>query len=126
MKTEKARTILRNNNFIHSTDTENELQLVKEAALENGAFDAVVCTHWADGSKGAEDLAEAVIHACEQPGELKFLYDLDIPLEEKINVVAREMYGAGSVEIAPNVKETLDKYTEQVKVVSQIYFKEFA
>lgn len=102
--------------LIHSTDTENELQLVKEAALENGAFDAVVCTHWSDGSAGAEDLAEAVIDACEQPSDFKFLYDLEAPLEEKINIVATEMYGAGSVEIAPDVKTKMEQYTEQVTV----------
>lgn len=97
-----------------STDTENELRLVKEAALRNGAFDAVVCTHWADGSKGAEDLAEAVINACDKPSAFKFLYDLDLSLEEKINVIAKEMYGARNVELAPNVKEALERYEKQV------------
>lgn len=97
-----------------STDTENELRLVKEAALKYGAFDAIVCTHWADGSKGAEELAEAVIRACDKPSQFKFLYDLDLSLEEKINVIAKEMYGAGSVELSPNVKEILETYTKQV------------
>lgn len=98
------------------TDTEKELQLVKEAALKSGAYDAVVARHWADGSKGAEELAEAVIKACDQPSEFKFLYDLGLSLKEKINVVAKEMYGAGSVEFAPKVKDALDRYTKQVRI----------
>lgn len=91
------------------------MRLVKEAALRNGAYDAVVCTHWADGSKGAEDLAEAVIRACDKPSQFQFLYDVKLSLEEKINVIAKEMYGAGSIELAPNVKEALERYTKQVR-----------
>lgn len=49
------------------SDTEKELQLVKEACLENGADAAVVCDHWSLGGSGALDLADAVISACKEP-----------------------------------------------------------
>ena len=89
--------------FIRS-DTQAELQLVKEAAIANGASDAVVCTHWADGGKGALELADAVIAATSKPSNFKFLYDLNLSIEEKINRIAKEMYGAGEVILADKVR----------------------
>lgn len=86
-------------------------------ALDSGAFDAVVCTHWADGSTGADDLANSVISACNRSSNFKFLYDLNLSLEEKMYVIAKEMYGANKVELAPKVKETLERYTKQVKMI---------
>ena len=76
---------------------------MKEAALSNGATDAVVCTHWANGGKGALELADAVIAATSKPSNFKFLYDLDLSIEEKINTIAREMYGAGEIVLADKV-----------------------
>lgn len=105
------------------TDTEKELDLIKQAAVSNGAFDAVVCTHWADGGEGASALADAVIKACNKPSTFKFLYDLQLPLEDKINIIAREMYGASKVDLAPKVKETLEKYTKQVRKTFLMFAK---
>ncbi|XP_049811826.1 C-1-tetrahydrofolate synthase, cytoplasmic isoform X1 [Schistocerca nitens] len=96
-----------------ATDSDAELQLLKEASLASGAFRAVVCNHWALGGLGALDLADAVVEACDQPSSFRFLYELDIPLEDKINTIAREMYGAGSVELTPEVKAILEKYAKQ-------------
>lgn len=73
-----------------------------------------MCTHWAEGSAGAEDLAEAVIKACDEESNFKFLYDLELPLEEKIETIAKEMYGAENVEFASNVKKIIDAYKSQV------------
>lgn len=70
---------------------------MKEAALANGASDAVVCTHWAEGGKGALELADAVSAATSKPSNFRFLYELDLSIEEKINKIAKEMYGAGEV-----------------------------
>lgn len=95
------------------TDTQRELDLIKQTALSSGAFDAVVCTHWADGGEGASALADAVIAACSKPSNFKFLYELQLPLEEKINIIAREMYGATKIDLAPKVKETLERYSNQ-------------
>lgn len=77
--------------------------MVKEASLANGATSAVVCTHWADGGPGALELADAVVAATSQPSNFKFLYDLNLSIEEKINVIAKEMYGAGEVVLANKV-----------------------
>lgn len=96
------------------TDTENEISLVKKAALKNGAFDAIVCTHWADGGLGAADLADAVIKACETKNNFKFLYDVHKSIEEKISIVAKEMYGAGQVIYESKVKELIQTYNKQV------------
>ncbi|XP_035726163.1 C-1-tetrahydrofolate synthase, cytoplasmic-like isoform X2 [Vespa mandarinia] len=94
----------------YTTDTEAELQLIKEVALESGAADTVVCTHWADGGSGAIALADAVIAATEKPSNFKPLYSLDLSIEEKINVIAKEMYGAGEVILADKVKEKIKVY----------------
>lgn len=82
--------------------------------MNSGAFDAVICTHWADGGEGATALADAVINACNKPSNFKFLYDLELPLEEKMNVIAREMYGASEVVLTPEVKDSLERYSKQV------------
>lgn len=88
-----------------STDTEAELQLIKEVALESGAEDTVICTHWADGGPGAIALADAVIAATKKPSNFKPLYSLDLSIEEKINIIAKEMYGAGEVILADKVSK---------------------
>ena len=79
------------------TDHQDEIDAVKRIAVESGALGAAVSTHWADGGKGAIELAEMVIEAAEQPSEFKFLYDLDQPIKSKIETIATKIYGAGSV-----------------------------
>lgn len=74
------------------------------AALKGGATSAIVCNHWAKGGEGALDLADAVLEAIEKPSKFKFLYDNDLGIVEKINIIAREMYGAGEVILADTVK----------------------
>ncbi|EZA59897.1 hypothetical protein DMN91_001124 [Ooceraea biroi] len=96
----------------HSTDTQAELELVRQAALKSGAADAVICTHWAEGGAGATALADAVIAATEKPSNFKMLYDLEDSIEEKINKVAREMYGAGQVILAEKVQKKIEKYNK--------------
>lgn len=60
------------------SDTLSELNLVQRIAKENGAFDAVICNHWAKGGLGAVDLAVAVNNATKQPSHFKFLYDVRV------------------------------------------------
>lgn len=60
------------------TDTEAELDLVCSVAKASGAFDAVRCTHWAEGGAGAVALGQAVQRASEAPSNFKFLYDLEV------------------------------------------------
>lgn len=96
-----------------ATDTENEISLVKDFCKKNGAFDAVKCSHWAQGGSGALELAEAVEKACNQLSNFRLLYDLNLPLDEKINVIAKKIYGAGSVKLSPKVEEKLKEYTKK-------------
>ncbi|XP_014661835.1 PREDICTED: C-1-tetrahydrofolate synthase, cytoplasmic-like [Priapulus caudatus] len=96
-----------------ATDTQNEVELVKKLAKENGAFDAVICTHWAHGGKGAKDLAEAVIRATDVPSNFKFLYDLQMPMREKIKTIACEIYGADDVEFSDEAETSMDRYIKQ-------------
>lgn len=66
----------------HSTDTDRELQLVKERAIKAGAFDAQICRHWELGGEGAVDLANSVFRACDQKGQTaEFLYAADLPIK---------------------------------------------
>ncbi len=95
------------------SDTDAEVALVRQAALATGAEDAVVSKHWMDGGKGAVKLAEAVVKACEQPGDFKFLYPLKgTSIKEKIETICREIYGADGVEYSPEAKEKIELYTE--------------
>jgi formyltetrahydrofolate synthetase len=94
------------------TDSEREWELMREAALEAGAFDAVVTQHWAMGGEGAAALAEAVVRATEEPSDFRFLYDLDISIKEKIETLAREVYGADGVEYSPEADRRIKLYTD--------------
>jgi formate--tetrahydrofolate ligase len=78
------------------TDTKNEIALVRKIAEENGAL-AAVSEHWLKGGDGAIELAEAVVDACEQPNDFKFLYELETPLRKRIELIAKEVYGADGV-----------------------------
>jgi len=95
-----------------SADTEAEVQLVKRIADEAGAEAAVMTDHWARGGEGAIELAEAVIAACEKPSEFKFLYPLELPLKQKIEIIAREVYGADGVAFEPLAEEQIARYED--------------
>ncbi|MHB9028049.1 MAG: formate--tetrahydrofolate ligase [Candidatus Latescibacterota bacterium] len=95
-----------------STDTHKELEAIHRIAIEAGARDAVVSNLWAEGGKGGVDLARAVIEAAESPSIFRFLYELDIPVREKINTIATKVYGASSVAYSPLASKQIDHYTE--------------
>ncbi|MHC4328618.1 MAG: formate--tetrahydrofolate ligase [Planctomycetota bacterium] len=78
------------------TDTKDEIALVRRIAEENGAL-AAVSQHWLKGGEGAVELAEVVVDACEQPNDFKFLYELETPLRDRIELIAKEVYGADGV-----------------------------
>ena len=78
------------------TDTKNEIALVRKIAEQNGALCAV-SEHWLKGGDGAVELAEAVIEACKQKNDFKFLYELETPLRKRIELIAKEVYGADGV-----------------------------
>jgi len=93
------------------TDTGAEHALIREAALAAGASDAVITKGWALGGEGAAELAAAVEKASSTPHEPKFLYPLEMPLKEKIETIAREVYGAGSVVYTDEADAAIEKYT---------------
>jgi methylenetetrahydrofolate dehydrogenase (NADP+)/methenyltetrahydrofolate cyclohydrolase/formyltetrahydrofolate synthetase len=94
-----------------ATDTKAEVELVRQAAVEAGAEDAVVARHWMEGGEGAVDLAEAVVRAAEKPSNFKFLYPLDIPIKEKIEIICTQIYGAEGVDYLPEAEAKIKLYT---------------
>lgn len=66
---------------VFSSDTSKELDLVQKLSRDAGAFDAIICSHWANGGRGAKELGEAVMKACSVESQFEFLYPLNIPLK---------------------------------------------
>jgi len=94
-------------------DTKAEVELLREMAIQAGAEDAVVSRHWMEGGAGAKDLAEAVVAACEKPNDFKFLYDLEsTTIKEKIEIICKEVYGAGGVTYEPEAEKKIELYTK--------------
>jgi len=85
------------------TDTDAEIDLVRRAAEQAGARCAV-SEHWLKGGEGALELADAVIEACEEPVEFRYLYPLEMPLRERVELIAREVYGADGVSWTPQAE----------------------
>ncbi|KAF9532986.1 FTHFS-domain-containing protein [Crepidotus variabilis] len=96
-----------------ASDTNAELALVREEALSAGADGALVSNHWAQGGAGAKALAEAVVGICEGESGFKFLYDLNLSIEEKINIIGKEIYGADGIQLSDLAKQQVDTYTRQ-------------
>lgn len=94
------------------TDTPQEQQMVLDAALGAGAFDAVVHTLHADGGAGGEGLARAVVSACEQPTDLRFSYAQSDPIAMKIVELAVGIYGAEGVEFSPVARAEMERYAD--------------
>jgi len=90
-----------------ATDTDAELAAIEQAAAHEGV-EAVVCTHFVDGGKGAEALARGVARLAES-GAAQFapLYPDDMPLFEKANTIATEIYGANEAIADKTVRERL-------------------
>jgi formyltetrahydrofolate synthetase len=94
------------------SDSPAELELVRKAAVEQGgAEDAVICDHWEKGGEGAIELANAVVKACAQPSNFKFLYPLEWSIKQKIETIASEVYGADGVDYSPEAEERIAEYT---------------
>lgn len=91
------------------TDTKREIALIRRIAEQNGALCAV-SNHWLKGGKGAIELAEAVISACNEPNNFHFLYDLDMPLRKRIEIIAKEVYGASGVTYSEEAKKKVEIY----------------
>jgi len=96
------------------TDTDAEIEIVRQASLDAGAFDAVMTNHWAEGGAGAANLARAVENACASNDEanFKFLYDVSLPIKEKIESITREIYGADGVDYSEIAEQQIVQYEE--------------
>uniref|UniRef100_A0A8C5FHH2 C-1-tetrahydrofolate synthase, cytoplasmic n=1 Tax=Gadus morhua TaxID=8049 RepID=A0A8C5FHH2_GADMO len=95
------------------TDTQAELELICSVAKAAGAFDAVRCSHWAEGGAGAVALGQAVQRASESPSDFKFLYDVELPIADKIRIIAQKIYGADDIELLPEAQRKVELYTKQ-------------
>lgn len=97
---------------VFGTETEAEIELVRAAAMEAGAFDCVVSEVFAKGGEGGAAFAEALVRACEEPSELSFTYDLDQPIDKKIEAIATKIYGAAKISLTPAAKRRIKQFTK--------------
>ena len=95
-----------------TTDTDKEIALVKKLAEKAGVVACVPIDVWATGGKGGTEAAEAVVEACDQPKDFKFLYDINAPIKEKIETIATKIYGADGVDYAPEAEKKIEQYTK--------------
>jgi formate--tetrahydrofolate ligase len=89
------------------TDSKEEIEVIKKAAETNGAYVAQ-SDHWLKGGEGAVELAEAVVAAAEEPNNFKCLYETNASTTEKIELIAKEVYGADGVSYSEKAKTKLD------------------
>lgn len=94
------------------TDTDKEIELVKKLAEEAGVVACVPIEVWAKGGEGGKEAAEAVVEACNQPKDFKFLYELDWPIKKKIETIATKIYGADGVDYSPLAEQKIQQFTE--------------
>ena len=93
-------------------DTDEEVALVKKLALDAGAFGAEVNDGFTNGGPGAAELAQAVADACEQPNEFQFSYEDDDSIEEKVEKVAKKVYGAKDVVFYLDAQKKIKQFND--------------
>lgn len=94
-----------------TSDTEAEVALLRKR-VEGLGVRIVLATHWADGGKGATDLAQAVVELCDAPSTVTFVYPDEAPLWEKVNAVAKRIYGAHEVTADSKVRAKIKELQE--------------
>jgi formate--tetrahydrofolate ligase len=95
---------------IFKTDAHKEIDLIKKIALKNGAFDCAQSRVWQYGSRGGVDLAQAVVKASRAKSNFKFLYALDLSIKDKIETIAKKIYGSCLVRYEPKACENIALY----------------
>ncbi|XP_061756532.1 monofunctional C1-tetrahydrofolate synthase, mitochondrial isoform X1 [Nerophis ophidion] len=98
---------------VFKTDTQPEIDLVCQLAKECGASDAVPCHHWAQGGQGCLELAQAVKTAASRPSDFRFLYNIQMPIVEKIRTIAQKVYGADDINLSPEAMAKINYYNQQ-------------
>jgi formyltetrahydrofolate synthetase len=96
------------------TDTEAEIKLLKKLTEQAGARVAV-SKHWQYGGEGALELADAVVDACNEKVSFKYLYDLDMPLRQRVEKIAKEVYGAADVSFSPEATAKAKRFESDPK-----------
>ncbi len=96
------------------TDTEAEIKMVCKIAEQAGARVAV-SKHWQFGGEGAVELADAVVDACNDEVNFKFLYDMDTPLRQRVELIAKEVYGADGVDFSPEATAKAERFEADPK-----------
>ncbi|TGJ88747.1 hypothetical protein E0Z10_g110 [Xylaria hypoxylon] len=97
-----------------ATDTDAEITVIREEAIAAGAEDAILANHWAEGGKGAIDLAHGVISASEKPKDFKLLYEVEGgSVQGRMEAICKKMYGADAVEFSELAQKKVDTYTQQ-------------
>lgn len=91
------------------TDTKDEIALVRRMVEQTGARCAT-SEHWAKGGEGALELTDAVLDACEEKVNFKFLYPLEMPLRKRVETIAKEVYGADGVSWASSAEEKAKRF----------------
>lgn len=94
------------------SDAQSELDFIKERALAAGASGCEVSEVWEHGGAGGEALARAVAQAVDSESDFHFAYPLDIPIAQKIEAIAVNIYGADGIDLSPEAKRQIDRYTE--------------
>jgi formate--tetrahydrofolate ligase len=92
------------------TDHPEEVQAIQRIAVQAGALGAPVARHWAEGGRGATELADMVVQACDRPNQFRFLYDLDLSIKAKIETIATKVYGAAGVSFEPQAERQIRDY----------------
>jgi formate--tetrahydrofolate ligase len=90
-------------------DFPSEHEAIREIAASVGVR-AAVCTHFADGGRGAVELAEAVVEAADEPSEFRMLYESGLTLRQKVETIATQVYGADGVDFLPTAARQLETY----------------
>jgi formate--tetrahydrofolate ligase len=93
-------------------DTNEECEIVRKLSIEAGAFAAEVNEGFTRGGLGAADLASAVVDACEQPSDFRFLYEDDWTIQDKIETIATKVYGAKDVYFYPEAEQKIGQFTK--------------
>jgi formate--tetrahydrofolate ligase len=91
-------------------DTTEEIELVRKLALEQGAYAAEVNNGFEEGGAGAAALAEAVVAAADEPSKFDFLYPLDAPIEQKIEAIAKRVYGADGIFLLKTARDKIAQF----------------
>ena len=95
------------------TDTEAEIEFLKKKAIEFGAFKVAVSRVHPEGGEGGKELAHAIVEACETESEFKMLYNDELPLIDKIEKIAKEVYGADGIELSETAKAKLEGFQKE-------------